>query len=79
MSPYRPYTVVLDVGKPVAVPARTVDDLERVLRDAYQKYVVEGECPEMDVIVYDDIDQDISETTLVAEIVEAILEEQQWA
>lgn len=72
---YRPYLVVVDIGKPYSEEAADLDALGDVLRNIHQLYVVEDECPHVDLWVYDSIDQDITESQAVQEIIADIIGE----
>lgn len=71
---FRPYTIVVDIGKPYDEEAADLDAIEEVLRGIHQKYIVEEECPHVDVFVYDSIDRDITESQAIQEIVSAIVD-----
>ena len=72
---FRPYTVVVDIGKPFEEKAEDLDKVEEVLKNVHQRFIVEEECPHVDVKVYDGIDRDVTESQAIQEIVADILEE----
>ena len=68
LQSFRPFKVVVDIGKPYEEAAQDLDEIQQILEDIHQRYIVEEECPHVDVWVYDDIDRDITESQAIQEI-----------
>lgn len=69
------FKVIYDIGKPYEETYQSEEELEKALKSFYEKNVYQVEdCP-FDIFIYNEKDEDISESQFVQEIISNILNE----
>lgn len=70
----RPYTITIDYGKPYEETAQSETELKKVLSDLYALSQTE-EFAYLDLVVYNDKDEDITESQYIQGIITDIIQE----
>lgn len=72
------FKIVVDSGKPTEETANSEAELEKILKAIYEQYKADikaDNCPYLDVFVFNERGEDISESQFISEIIADILNE----